>query len=199
MSMQANSDFQNYYEVLQLSQKADQDTIDRVYRLLVKRYHPDNQETGDPHKFAEVVEAHRILSDPEARAAYDIHYDQTRNAILGILEQETKDDGFDADLRTFETILSLLYVARRRNPLHGGLGSIQMEHMLDRPAEYLEFHLWYLREKGWVERLDNGMIAITASGVDRVMHLENNNLRRDRMIAERSAVERGVLKEHAVR
>src|SRR5436190_12195775 len=99
MASQTNTDFQNYYEVLQLSQKADQDTIDRVYRLLVKRYHPDNQETGDPHKFAEVVEAHRILSDPGARAAYDIHYDQTRNAILGILDQETNDDGFDADLR----------------------------------------------------------------------------------------------------
>jgi len=141
MAAQANTDFQNYYEVLQLSQKADQDTIDRVYRLLVKRYHPDNQETGDPHKFAEVVEAHRVLSDPEARAAYDIHYDQTRNAILGILDKESNDDGFDADLRTFETILSLLYIARRREPNRGGLGTVQMEHMLDRPAEFLEFHL----------------------------------------------------------
>src|SRR5215470_11535729 len=97
-----NSVFQDYYEVLQLSPKADQDTIDRVYRLLVKRYHPDNQETGDPHKFAEVVEAYRVLADAEARAAYDIHYDQTRNAILGILDKEANDDGFDADLRTFE-------------------------------------------------------------------------------------------------
>jgi DnaJ-like protein len=199
MAAQANTDFQNYYEVLQLSQKADQDTIDRVYRLLVKRYHPDNQETGDPHKFAEVVEAHRVLSDPEARAAYDVHYDQTRNAILGILDQEATDDGFDADLRTFETILSLLYIARRRDPLRGGLGSVQMEHMLDRPAEFLEFHIWYLREKGWVERLENGLIAITANGVDRVMHLENVNVRRDRMIAQHSSVERGALREHAVR
>lgn len=199
MAAQSNTDFQNYYEVLQLSQKADQDTIDRVYRLLVKRYHPDNQETGEPHKFAEVVEAHRVLSDPEARAAYDIHYDQTRNAIIGLLDQETNDDGFDADLRTFETILSLLYIARRRDPLRGGLGTVQMEHMLDRPAEFLEFHLWYLREKGWVERLDTGLIAITANGVDRVMHLENINVRRDRMIAQHSSVERGVLKEHAVR
>ena len=39
--------FQDYYEVLQLSPKADQETIDRVYRMLVKRYHPDNQETGN--------------------------------------------------------------------------------------------------------------------------------------------------------
>jgi hypothetical protein len=195
----ANSVFTDYYEVLQLSQKADQDTVDRVYRLLVKRYHPDNQETGDPHKFAEVVEAHRILSDPEARATYDIHYEQTRQAIVGILDKAQNEDGFDGDLRTFETILSLLYVARRRDPVRGGLGTVQMERMLDRPAEYLEFHLWYLREKGWVERLENGHMAITANGVDRVMHLENVNLRRDRMIAEHSSVERGALKEHAVR
>jgi curved DNA-binding protein len=34
--------FVAYYETLQLSPNADQATIERVYRLLAKKYHPDN-------------------------------------------------------------------------------------------------------------------------------------------------------------
>ena len=32
----------------------------------------------------------------------------------------------------------------------------------------MEFHLWYLKEKGWIRSTDNGMLAITVEGVDRV-------------------------------
>jgi hypothetical protein len=38
----------------------------------------------------------------------------------------------------------------------------------------MEFHIWYLREKGWVLRTDSGDFAITASGVDAA--LENDLL-----------------------
>jgi hypothetical protein len=33
--------------------------------------------------------------------------------------------------------------------------------------EHLEFHLWYLREKGWIRRTESGTVAITVEGVDR--------------------------------
>jgi curved DNA-binding protein CbpA len=198
VAIEEPSVFEDYYETLQLSPRADQDTIDRVYRLLVKRYHPDNSETGDPHKFAEVVEAHRTLSDPDLRRVYDLHRSVQQRSNAAVFEP-SESDSFDSDLRTFETILSLLYTARRRDPAAGGLGVMQMERMLDRPAQHLEFHLWYLRAKGWIERLENGLLAITANGVDRVMHLENVGLRRDRMIAAHSTVDRASIKEHAHR
>jgi hypothetical protein len=35
------------------------------------------------------------------------------------------------------------------------------------PAEHLQFHIWYLKEKGWIRRTENGMLAITIEGVDR--------------------------------
>jgi hypothetical protein len=38
----------------------------------------------------------------------------------------------------------------------------------DIAREHLEFHLWYLKEKGWIRTLDNGQLAITVEGVDRV-------------------------------
>jgi hypothetical protein len=32
-----------------------------------------------------------------------------------------------------------------------------------------QVHVWYLKENGWLQRLENGMLAITASGVDRAL------------------------------
>ena len=59
--------------------------------------------------------------------------------------------------------------------------SVQLERMLGVPEKYLEFHIWYLKEKGWIQRAENGGWAITASGVDKV--IENDlPLKRDRFL-----------------
>jgi DnaJ domain len=179
--------FEDYYEVLQLSPNADQDTIDRVYRTLVKRYHPDNRETGHTEKFRQVVEAHRVLSDLETRARYDVQYDENRALMLKIFNDASQSDGYDGDRQIFEGVLSLLYISRRRDPNRSGMGIVQLEQMLGCPAEHLEFHMWYLREKGWVERLENGLLAITVIGIDHVMEQKNLSLRRDRLISDQTA------------
>ena len=179
--------FDDHYETLQLSSNADSETVDRVYRVLVRRYHPDNQETGDPEKFTKVVKAHKVLSDPEARAAYDVSYEENRASVLKIFDDASSPESYDGDKRIFEGILSLLYISRRRDSGRGGMGVVQLERLLGCPAKHLEFHLWYLREKTWVERLENGMLAITAAGVDRVMEQDSLFLRRDRLLSERAA------------
>ena len=179
--------FDDHYETLQLSSNADSETVDRVYRVLVRRYHPDNQETGDPEKFTKVVKAHKVLSDPEARAAYDVSYEENRASVLNIFDDASSPESYDGDKRIFEGILSLLYISRRRDSGRGGMGVVQLERLLGCPAKHLEFHLWYLREKTWVERLENGMLAITAAGVDRVMEQDSLFLRRDRLLSERAA------------
>jgi DnaJ-like protein len=185
-TMQTAPIFEDYYEVLQLSPNADHDTIDRVYRVLVKRYHPDNRETGNPEKFRQVVEAHRVLSDSETRAAYDVHYEENRALVLKIFDDASQPDGYEGDRRILEGVLSLLYMSRRRDPNRSGMGIVQLEQMLGCPAEHLEFHMWYLRQKGWVERLENGLLAITVSGVDHVMEQKNLFLRRDRLISDQN-------------
>src|SRR6266581_5695868 len=164
-----DTEFIDYYEALQLSPNADAETITRVYRILAKRYHPDNQDTGDVEKFATITDAHRLLSDSEKRAAYDVRYEENRASVLKIFDEASSTDSFAGDARIFEGILSLLYISRRRDVTHGGMGIIQMERMLGCPSEHLEFHVWYLREKGWIERLDSGQLSITAKGVDRVI------------------------------
>jgi len=178
--------FRDYYETLQLNPNADEETINRVFRILVKRYHPDNRDSGNTKKFNEVMDAYRFLSDPEKRAAYDVRYDQNRATVLKLFDEASATDSFESDRRISEGILSLLYVSRRRDPDRGGVGVIQMERLLGCPSQHLEFPLWYLRQKSWVERLENGLIAITAAGVDKVIEQNNIVLRRDRLIAEKA-------------
>ena len=63
----------NYYRILGLKSSASEDDIKRSYRTLAKRYHPDvnpgNEEAA--RKFADINEAHTILSDKQQRAEYD--------------------------------------------------------------------------------------------------------------------------------
>ena len=44
-------DFIDYYEVLQISPKADNETIHRVFRMQAARFHPDNKQTGNAERF----------------------------------------------------------------------------------------------------------------------------------------------------
>jgi curved DNA-binding protein len=174
--------FRDYYEDLQLSSNADSETIERVYRMLAKRFHPDNQTAGNVDRFNQISEAYRILRDPESRAAYDVQYDHHRQESLGILE-EASSDGFEDDERIYKGILSLLFISRRRDVDKGSLGEMDIERFLNCPAEHLEFHLWYLREKGWIVRTETGHLAITADGVDKVLS-EKLLYRKDRLLGD---------------
>jgi glycosyltransferase involved in cell wall biosynthesis len=66
----------DYYEILQVSPRADRETIERVFRHLANRYHPDNRESGNAEKFSELVTAHDVLSDAAKRASYDVSYER---------------------------------------------------------------------------------------------------------------------------
>lgn len=164
----ADKPFVDYYEVLQLSPTASSETLERVYRLLAKRYHPDNQDTGDAERFNSVIEAYEVLSDSSRRAEYDVRYDEQRALQWRIFDQESAANTHEEDRRIFHGILSLLYAARRRDAKNGGLGALSLEKMLGCPQQHLEFHIWYLKERRWVTIMDNGQYAITVDGIDRL-------------------------------
>lgn len=161
----------DHYELLQLSPQADRETIQRVFRHLAKRLHPDNTASGDPVRFAQVMQAFQVLSDPKARAKYDARYQQQRETRWRIFDQATAHSDLASDRRVRTAILSLLYTARRNDADRPGIGVLELERLLGCPEQHMKFHLWYLKENGWLERLENGTIAITASGVDRVLDL----------------------------
>ncbi len=171
----------NYYEVLQISPRADQEVVERAYRLLAKRYHPDNKQSGDAGKFGSLMEAYQVLSDPERRAAYDNeHRADHLSPDPGLFKTPTSS-GLETEKKVYQTLLSILYVARRRDVMRAGVGIVHLEKLVGLPSKELEFHLWYLKEKGWIQRLETGEFAITANGVDVV--IENNLiLREDRLL-----------------
>jgi len=176
-----NVSINDYYEDLQISPNADTEMIERVFRILAKRYHPDNAETGDAEKFNILHRAYKVLSDPEKRAAFDAKYEQLRADRWKIVEEASDSDGFEHDERIRQGILSLLYVARRQDALNPGMGVMEFEKVLGCPQHHMEFHLWYLKEKGWILRTDTGGYAITADGVDKMVK-NDLLLRKDRLL-----------------
>jgi hypothetical protein len=161
----------DYYEILQCSPRADNETIERVFRHLANRYHPDNRDSGDSAKFSELVEAHDVLCDAAQRAAYDVSYERVRESRWRVFNQASATSEIASDAQLKLAILSLLYVARRNNHLEPGVGIIELERILNSPLEHLEFQMWYLRETQAVERLTSGHFAITALGVDKLFDL----------------------------
>jgi hypothetical protein len=163
----ASSDPENdYYELLQLSPKADTETINRVFRMLAARYHPDNSDTGNTELFRRVVEAHRILSDPERRAAYDAVHRAHQQVRWKIFDGANVTMGAAAEKRKRSGILSVLYAKRMQQPDQPAVSLRELEDLLGCPKEHLEFSIWYLRERGQIQRADNGKVQITANGID---------------------------------
>jgi molecular chaperone DnaJ len=62
-----------YYEVLQVERTATRSEIDRAYRKLALRYHPDSNKGDEDtsEKFKEASEAYDILRDGDKRGRYD--------------------------------------------------------------------------------------------------------------------------------
>jgi curved DNA-binding protein CbpA len=168
----SSTPFVDHYETLQVSANATLEVIERVHRVLAKRYHPDNQLTGDAVRFSEVQVAFETLSDPAERAKYDVQHDLNRGQLWQIFDQKSAGDEREEDRRVFHGILSMLYVARRRDPRNGGLGVVTLETMLGCPQQHLEFPLWYLKNRGLIEIQDDGQFAITVDGIDRLNGVE---------------------------
>jgi curved DNA-binding protein CbpA len=167
--------FTDHYEILEISPNANAETIERVFRYLAMRYHPDNHDTGDLSRFSEIVEAHNTLKDPVKRAQYDIQHKDQSGIRWKLAEEASDTKNIERDVVIQEQLLSILYVKRRQNINDPGIGEYDLERLSGCPREHLEFHLWYLKAKGLVGRLENGMLAITVEGVDQA----NSGNRRD--------------------
>ena len=162
----------DFYEVLQINSNAEQETIHRVFRLFAQRFHPDNKESGDNRRFREIHEAYSVLSDPEKRARFDINSEQQRrNRWRLVSTGEQSESDFEMEQMIRLTLLEALYTKRRINPRSPSIYSIELETMLGRAREHLEFTIWYLAQRKYVMRDDQSRLMITADGVD---YLEQN-------------------------
>ena len=157
----------DYYEVLQISPNAEPDTIQRVYRLLAQRYHPDNQETGNAGRFMRIHEAYSVLSNPDTRVKYDVARGKLQEERWRLVSHgPASQSDRDAERTIRLTVLELLCSQRRLDPNNPGLFPGEIEKLTAVPREHLEFSTWYLIQKRFVQRSDSSRLVITAEGVD---------------------------------
>ena len=64
------------------------------------------------------------------------------------------------------TLLEALYTKRRVEPGSPAIFSTELETLLGRPREHLEFTIWYLVQRKYLIRDDQSRLMITADGVD---------------------------------
>lgn len=73
----------NYYEILQVNENASKEIIEKAYKVLAKKYHPDLQ-TDEKNKkimekkLKEINEAYHILSDSFLKEQYDIELEKEK-------------------------------------------------------------------------------------------------------------------------
>lgn len=162
----------DYYELLQVSSNAEPETINRVYRMLAQRFHPDNQQTGDESRFREVLEAYTVLSDPEQRARFDVaHQRQRQDRWRLVTTGAHAENDFEMEQSFRLTVLEALYTKRRLEPDDPGIFTLDLEGLIGRPREHLEFTIWFLLQKKFVTRDDKSRLLLTAQGAE---HLEEN-------------------------
>lgn len=79
----------NYYEILEVDRKASPEVIDKAYKTLAKKYHPDLQDENNKNIYAEkmkeINEAYDVLSNDYKKTTYD---EQLENSLISKAEYE---------------------------------------------------------------------------------------------------------------
>ena len=75
----------NYYDILEVNKNASPEVIEKAYKTLVKKYHPDLQDNNLKNEYEEKIklinEAFEVLSNSEKRKNYDLNLKQTEFSI----------------------------------------------------------------------------------------------------------------------
>ncbi len=75
----------DYYGILEVNEKASPEIIEKAYKTLVKKYHPDLYSSVEKKqaeiKLKDINEAYNILSDSFLRSQYDLELQRERNRI----------------------------------------------------------------------------------------------------------------------
>jgi curved DNA-binding protein CbpA len=128
----------DHYRTLGLSPEATTEDVKRAFRDLAKRYHPDRnrsrQEWAGYH-MKRVIDANRVLSNPERRSLYDSRYRaEKKTERLSRSSREPREDDLRAQA---ERILHDLLDSRPRQAIEryeklvGNDGGFRLDHHLD--------------------------------------------------------------------
>ena len=188
--MTGDQPFIDYYDILQVNPNCDSKILEAAYHYLAKLHHPDHSGSADITRFNEVVEAYKVLRNPEQRVEYDILYDanskQERVAFPSIGELDIDEKAALEDAEAHARILLFLYKRRREHAQNAGIAGFYVQEMLQCSDDLFEFHAWYLKAKGFIVISEQGTLAITIEGVDHVISMTRNTRAEKLLIAQSS-------------
>jgi hypothetical protein len=111
--------------------------------------------------------AQAVLSDPGRRAQYDISHAALKQARWRLVANgATAANDFEMEQLYRLTILEVLYTRRRTEPSQVGVSIWDLEQLIGRAREQLEFTVWYLVSKRFITRSDGAELVITAEGAE---------------------------------
>ena len=93
----------NYYDLLEVTPKASKEIIEKAYRVLIKKYHPDLY-NGEERIYAEnkskdLNEAYRVLSNDFLRKQYDLELEKEKQFNNYEIENNMKQNTNNSNSR----------------------------------------------------------------------------------------------------
>lgn len=97
----------DYYSILEINQSASTETIEKVHKLLVKKYHPDLQPNEYKReaelKLRDINEAYEVLTDENKKREYDAKLKEQKikeimEEIKDTHEENYYDDNYTQDV-----------------------------------------------------------------------------------------------------
>ena len=171
--MEDDEEFVDLFAVLQIEPGCDRSTVEKAYRQLAQLYHPDHSETADVDRFQEATRAYKVLKDTKRRAVYEEQYAEHfgPEAPGSAPRDDIVVDGATAvqDAEVHEKLLLALYKQRRENAREPSVMPFYIQRELGCSDESFDFHIWYLKSKGFIEITQQSELAITIEGVDHVI------------------------------
>ncbi len=122
-------DYKDYYATLGVSKKASPEEIQKAYRKLARKYHPDvNHRPGADARFKEITEAYEVLKDKEKRQTYDRFGADWKNVRGGGMPPGFENAHFDfggggGGGSGFSSFFEMLFGGAGGSPFAGAGGS----------------------------------------------------------------------------
>lgn len=147
----------NYYDILQVNKNASPEIIEKAYKVLAKKYHPDLQTEENKKQSEEILkeinEAYEVLSNPEKKKEYDLFFaEQKQTVSQNYSTNSSKESSFSSESDNFpkEDFIfrqqqELLYQQRLQQEKQ------QQEHLRRKQELYYQQQLNQARQKAYYD------------------------------------------------
>jgi hypothetical protein len=149
----------DYFDVLRAGAAGQFEKVEKLYRTLAFKYHPDNMDTGNAEVFLRMKEMFRILSLPKPQ--------QEESSISRPYAGFKGVEAYKEQRGRRLAVLGLLYHKRAEDYRNAAISADDLENLTGIGKDQMGFVLWYLLEKGAVTLGGySSDYTISAAGVD---------------------------------